>query len=100
MVDLSAAEAADSPCTRYVCRGGAGRSVGHCIRALVPACAGNDRRVLASVAAGKAWNAVRVFKLADDVHEGLRAAHGERWHHDYAASLRHAIDDIGQCVLR
>ena len=218
MADLSAAEAAGSPCTRYVWRGGAGRPVSQRSSSLFPACAENCLRLITSAAIGhilamnaerlrafferpsaracgleagqqngvsavrrplrevmqhasagghaagrnddggspdvvdllgvldgahivhgvrvervsvvfflgedqivvfvvaqvqagdadghraihkhgKVRNAVGVFQLADDVHDGLRAVHGERRDHDHAAALCDAIDDIRQRIL-
>src|SRR6266404_3277530 len=43
---------------------------------------------------GKARNAIGVLQLANDIHDGLRAIHGERWNHDHAAALDDAIDDL------
>ena len=48
---------------------------------------------------GKARNAVGVLQLADDVHDGLRAVHGERRDHDHAAAFGDAIDDVRQRIL-
>ena len=47
----------------------------------------------------KFWNAVRIFQLADDVHDGLRAVHGKRRDHDHSAALCDAIDDVRQGIL-
>jgi len=45
---------------------------------------------------GQARDALLIFQLAQVVHEGLRAADGERGNDDGATAFGDAIDDLGE----